>query len=115
MKSPITTHVLDTVRGCPAKGIHVVLEKLNELGIWESIGDGTTDIDGRISDILNDNSIISPGAYRLTFDVTTYFQAQDCESFYSTIPIVFTVKDPNQHYHVPLVLNPFGYSTYRGR
>jgi len=71
MKSPITTHVLDTGQGCPAKGIHVVLDKLNDAEMWESIGEGTTDIDGRISDILNDNATISPGAYRLTFDVTT--------------------------------------------
>ena len=114
MNSPITTHVLDTVRGCPAIEIHAVLEVLNKLETWETVGEGHTDADGRINNLLSDNKLISPGTYRLTFDVSPYFPSQNVDSFYSTIPIVFTINNPEQHYHIPLLLNPFGYSTYKG-
>lgn len=114
MKSPITTHVLDTSRGCPAEDIHVVLEAQRGTGKWETLGEGSTDADGRINDLLPADTSFSPGTYRLTFDVTPWFRSQNIDSFYSSIPIVFTINNPDQHTHVPLLLSPFGYSTYRG-
>jgi 5-hydroxyisourate hydrolase len=114
MNSPITTHVLDTAQGCPAKNIHAVLEVLSKTETWDTVGEGTTDADGRINGLLPADAPLSPGTYCLTFDVTPYFQSQDVDSFYSSIPIVFTINNPDQHYHIPLLLSPFGYSTYRG-
>jgi len=114
MKSQITTHVLDTAQGQPAENIQVILEIQHTEKSWEILGEGRTDADGRINNILTNNDPISPRTYRLTFDVAPYFQAQDVDSFYSSIPIVFTISDTDRHTHVPLLLSPFGYSTYRG-
>ncbi len=114
MKSPITTHVLDLVQGSPANNIPAILEKLNNSDSWETIGNGKTNEDGRIDNLLNNDDPITSGTYRLTFDVAPYFEAQNRESFYSSIPIVFNISDTNRHYHVPLLLSQFGYSTYRG-
>jgi len=114
MKSQITTHVLDTAQGQPAENIQVILEIQRTEKSWEILGEGRTDADGRINNILTNNDPISPRTYRLTFDVAPYFQAQDVDSFYSSIPIVFTISDTDRHTHVPLLLSPFGYSTYRG-
>ena len=114
MKSPITTHVLDTAQGQPVANIHVVLEVQRTQKSWETVGEGRTDTNGRINNFLIETESMSPGTYRLTFNVSPYFQSQDVDSFYSVIPIVFTLDDPNAHYHVPLLLSPYGYSTYRG-
>jgi len=108
--SNITTHVLDTSVGKPAAGINVVLELKRDQ--WETIGNGTTNNDGRIADLTGDR--LSAGHYRISFALAEYFQAQKVEAFYPAAHIEFIVKDPDQHYHVPLLLNPFGYSTYRG-
>lgn len=114
MKSPITTHVLDIARGRPARGVRAVLDALGKGETWETLGEGTTDEDGRIDDFSIEKVPLSPGTYRLTFDVSPYFQSNGVESFFSSIPIVFTIKNLNRHTHVPLLLSPFGYSTYRG-
>ncbi len=111
--SAITTHVLDTARGRPAGGIAVILELQTAQG-WQALGQGATDADGRLRDLLPDNHALVPGAYRLTFDTAAYFGAQPGESFYPQVVINFVVRDATQHYHVPLLLSPFGYSTYRG-
>ena len=108
--SNITTHVLDTSIGKPASGIEVVLElKQDE---WTQIGAGSTNDDGRIADLTSDP--IVAGHYRISFALTSYFEAQSVDAFYPAAHIEFIIKDPDQHYHVPLLLNPFGYSTYRG-
>ena len=114
MKSPITTHVLDTMQGRPAAGVAATLERQEEGGTWQAIGTGTTDEDGRIGDLLPAGSVLATGVYRLTFAVGDYFQRLGVARFYPYIPIVFEIADPTPHYHVPLLLNPFGYSTYRG-
>lgn len=114
MTSPITTHILDTARGRPAAGVLVTLERRGGNGTWVQLGRGTTDGDGRIADLLPAGSALEAGGYRLLFAVGSYFRATGTESFYRTIPIVFEVVHVHQHYHVPLLLNPFGYSTYRG-
>jgi 5-hydroxyisourate hydrolase len=109
--SPITTHVLDTSRGCPAAGVPVVLERDTDSG-WQPVGHGTTDADGRASELLS--SAPADGRYRLTFDTGTYFRAVGEAGFYPEVSVTFIVGHAEQHYHVPLLLSPFGYSTYRG-
>ena len=110
--SGITTHVLDTSRGRPAAGVPVTLE-IEAAGGWSLVGKGTTNVDGRVSDLVAGASI-SAGVYRLIFDTATYFAAQNINGFYPQVTVTFKIEDASQHYHVPLLLNPFGYSTYRG-
>ncbi len=111
--SAITTHVLDTSLGKPAAGVAVTLEK-QEGGVWKTLASGTTNADGRAAELLPANAALAAGTYRLHFDTAAYFRARGVESFYPHVEIVFIVKDAAQHYHVPLLLSPFGYSTYRG-
>ncbi|MDQ6788953.1 MAG: hydroxyisourate hydrolase [Acidobacteriota bacterium] len=111
--SAITTHILDVSRGCPARGVPVTLEQQTTTG-WETVGKGTTDEDGRLRDLLNSDAILQTGNYRLTFDTETYFAWQQIKGFYPQVTVVFAVRDVAQHYHVPLLLSPFGFSTYRG-
>ena len=105
----ISTHVLDQTRGRPARGVRVVLT--TEEG--EVVRDAATDADGRVKDLVPEGKLVA-GTYRLRFDTGAYFAAQGVETFYPEATIVFTVRDANAHYHVPLLLSPFGYSTYRG-
>ena len=109
----ISTHVLDTSLGRPAAGVAVRLQRL-EGGHWVDVSRDETDTDGRVPSLLPSGEIEAAGAFRLTFDVADYFEAQGQETFYTTIAIDFVVRDASQHYHVPLLLSPFGYSTYRG-
>jgi 5-hydroxyisourate hydrolase len=111
--SAITTHVLDTARGHPAAGVAVVLE-FKSSGGWTEIGRGETDADGRLRELLAPDFDLAKGAYRLTFDTARYFAAQKRESFYPMVTVAFIVTDAAQHYHVPLLLSSYGYSTYRG-
>ncbi len=111
--SGITTHVLDTSRGRPASGVPVVLEVRSEEG-WRELGRAATDDDGRVRQLLPAGSSLTGGSYRLTFKTETYFTNLEIEGFYPEIAIVFEVRDAAQHHHVPLLLSPFGYSTYRG-
>lgn len=111
--STITTHVLDVSKGCPACGVPVALERQTGAD-WEIIGKGATDDDGRLRDLLRSEASLQTGNYRLTFDTETYFAKQRIEGFYPQVTIEFIVRDAEQHYHVPLLLSPFGYSTYRG-
>jgi len=106
--SPITTHVLDTAKGCPAANVPVTLEYLNNSN-WEIVAKGTTDNDGRIMDWMDDDA--QKGEYRITFATTAY---HDNKGFFPSVAINFNVENPDQHYHVPLLLSPFSYSTYRG-
>jgi 5-hydroxyisourate hydrolase len=112
--SIITTHVLDTSRGRPANGVRVRLELETADGSWKQIGKGVSDADGRVRDLLPSGFALHSGVYRLTFDTEAYFAAQNIEGFYREITVLFTIRDPAEHYHVPLLLSPFGYSTYRG-
>ncbi len=111
--SSITTHVLDTAKGRPGSGIKVTLEFQTE-GIWDEIASGQTNFDGRLTDLLSDAYHLIAGTYRLTFDTHSYYANQDEPGFYPHVTVAFEVKDPTQHFHVPLLLSPFGYSTYRG-
>ncbi|HYN08992.1 MAG TPA: hydroxyisourate hydrolase [Vicinamibacterales bacterium] len=113
--SAITTHVLDTARGRPAAGVAVVLEH-RDAGRqeWKLIGRGETDADGRLGSLLSDQTPLEPGQYRLVFDTRKYFDAQSVRTFYPSVVIVFETVAGEMHYHVPLLLGPFGYTTYRG-
>lgn len=112
-KGPITTHVLDVSRGQPAAGIVVQLEVLGADQAWTKLGEGTTDADGRILNLLAREGFTA-GQYRLTFAMGAYFQSQNISTFYPQVQIEFAVTAASEHYHVPLLLSPFGYSTYRG-
>ena len=110
----ITTHVLDTARGRPARGVPVVLEMQDPQGLWQPLGHGTTDEDGRLRTLQSHDDKLARGIYRLTFETGAYFAAHHVEGFYPQVAIVFEVRETTQHYHVPLLLSPYGYSTYRG-
>jgi 5-hydroxyisourate hydrolase len=112
--SAITTHILDISTGVPARGVSVMLQKQEENTTWTVIGKGITDDDGRLRDLLAPDADLSEGNYRLIFDTGAYFQKQQIEGFYPQVTVAFIVRNTAQHYHVPLLLSPFGYSTYRG-
>ncbi len=111
--SPITTHVLDTSQGRPASGVAVLLEAA-EGDAFRELARGRTDDDGRCRGLLDDGTTLTKGAYRLTFETGAYFSARGVATFFPRVSIVFEVRDPQQHHHVPLLLSPFGYTTYRG-
>ncbi|MEO7924735.1 MAG: hydroxyisourate hydrolase [Chitinophagaceae bacterium] len=115
--SQLTTHILDTTKGKPATGITVVLFQQDPsdpvtIG-WRQIAIGTTDDDGRIPGLLANNALLEPAVYKIRFETKEYFEKQGIQTFYPYVEISFTITGP-EHYHVPLLLNPFGYSTYRG-
>ena len=103
--------MLDTARGRPAAGVPVVLERATDSG-WQPVGRGTTDADGRARSLLLSEP--EAGRYRLTFDTDSYFRAVGDTGFYPEVSVAFLVGQGEEHYHVPLLLSPFGYSTYRG-
>ncbi len=110
MVSFITTHVLDSVAGRPAAGIDVVLEHHD--GDWVRVGEGRTNEDGRIGD-LGPESLPS-GTYRITFDTGAYFAKTNTATFYPEVTITFEIDENEKHYHVPILLSPYAFSTYRG-
>ncbi len=107
----ISTHILDTTRGRPASGVAVSLDRRDDTG-WVAVGQGATDADGRCKTLLVESP--EPGTFRITFAVAAYFQGLGVEAFYPEVSIVFSVARGGEHFHVPLLLNPFGFSTYRG-
>jgi 5-hydroxyisourate hydrolase len=110
--SQITTHILDTTLGKPAQGVSISLH--HQIGHdWAKLAVGRTNADGRIPDLLNRETLLPEGVYKLRFEVGAYFEKMDTKSFYPFVEIVFNITS-GEHYHVPLLLNPFGYSTYRG-
>ena len=109
----ITTHVLDVSLGRPAPNVPVIVERQDAQGDWFEIGRGSTDVDGRVRDLAA-SAALCEGNYRLTFNTGAYFAARGIESLYPEIAIVFAVHKPQERYHIPLLLSPYGYSTYRG-
>jgi 5-hydroxyisourate hydrolase len=105
----LSTHVLDATTGRPAAGVQVRLEGAGDDG-WALAGEGTTGPDGRLS--LAGQA--APGVYRITFGSGTYFKARGSATFYPEVTITFEITGPDEHHHVPLLLSPFAYSTYRG-
>jgi len=114
MTNTISTHVLDTSLGLPAGGIHVVLERIDDEGQPSPIAVGETDSDGRLRDLLDPSGSLGEGRYRLTFETGRYFEGSQRETFFPMVSVDFRIGSDAQHYHVPLLISPFGYSTYRG-
>lgn len=110
-RSKVTTHVLDAATGRPAQDVAVVLERRGPGG-WDTVAQGRTDGDGRVGRLGPDE--LEEGVFRVTFAVGAYFAARGQEAFYPEVVISFTLADPAEHYHVPLLLSPYAYSTYRG-
>lgn len=111
--SPITTHILDTARGCPAAGVPVSIE-FEHNGDWAALAKGKTNNDGRIMDLLPSDKPLEAGRYRMRFETSVYFSENNTQGFYPYVEVVFDITAPSEHYHVPLLLSPFGFSTYRG-
>jgi 5-hydroxyisourate hydrolase len=111
--SQITAHVLDVSLGRPAAGVPVLLEAEEAGTGWKELRRAETDKDGRLRDLLAPGALVE-GTYRLTFDTDAYFAARKVDTLYPQVTIVFSVRDANEHYHIPLLLSPFAYSTYRG-
>ena len=112
--SRISTHVLDTAKGKPAAGVAVRLDRQDSSGKWSSLGSGKTDHDGRCPQLLPDGATLAVGVHRLTFDTATYFAACGVDGLYPSIEILFRVRTGESHFHIPLLLSPNGYTTYRG-
>ena len=110
----LSTHVLDTAFGRPAAGVAVVLEALASDGTWIEKGRGTTDIDGRIKEFLPAGTALAAGDYRLRFVTSSYFQSLGQQIFYPEVHVHVRLDETRNSFHLPLVLSPFGYSTYRG-
>ncbi len=110
--SPLTTHVLDTALGRPAGGVPIRLDVL-EAASWRLLAERVSDGDGRVRDLLPAGGLVA-GTYRLTFDTGAYLRAGGRPVFYPRVEVVFEVTAPGEHHHIPLLLSPFGYSTYRG-
>ena len=109
----ITTHILDVSRGRPAAGVAVRLDKVEGSGA-RAVGEGSTDAEGRLRTLPAAGETLERGIYRLTFEVGAYFAKTGVEAFYPTVQVTFEVREAGEHYHVPLLVSPFGYSTYRG-
>ena len=110
--SPLSTQVTDTARGCPADGMPVALER-RAAHEWTHIGGAVTDERGYAEDLLGEQEELTPGTYRLTFDAGTYFAANAMQGLYPVIRVVFDVGQDGERYHLPLLLSPHGYSTFR--
>lgn len=130
--STLSTHVLDTAQGKPAAGLVLMLEKQEQpeawlaycqarlrgenfdKPVWKRLAQGKTNEDGRCPELLPLGTQLEPGVYRLDFDTAAYFSTQGIQGFYPLVQITFEILRPDEHYHVPLLISPFGFSTYRG-
>jgi 5-hydroxyisourate hydrolase len=119
--STLSTHILDTTLGRPAAGVPVLLERVRDAKgdsasdpREQKLGGGTTDEDGRLKDFIAAGGTLGEGTYRLRFDVGDYFAKRARPTFYPEVVVIFRVGPGDEHYHVPLLISPFGYSTYRG-
>ncbi len=112
MSSPLTSHVLDTASGRPARGLAVTVER-RDGDRWTQIAAGETNDDGRVPDLLTQEAFVA-GTFRVRFATGPYLQDTHGSAFYPHVEVVFEVDAPGEHYHIPLLLSPFGYSTYRG-
>jgi 5-hydroxyisourate hydrolase len=110
----VSSHVLDTATGRPAAGVRVTLEAREPDGGWTAVGEGATDADGRLQALVLGDRGSRAGVHRLRFDTGAWFAARGMAGFYPEVTVVFEVADPAEHYHVPLLLSPYGYTTYRG-
>jgi len=110
----ISTHVLDLIHGKPAKGVPVRLEKQDGAGDWRLLTQARTDQDGRCPQLLPSGENLSSGVYRLSFNTGNYFGLQKIDTLYPEVEVMFQARDGELHFHIPLLLSPNGYTTYRG-
>ena len=110
----ISTHVLDVAQGQPARDVAVRLEKREASGNWVALGSARTDADGRCTRLLPSEHALSGGLYRLSFDTASYYRAQNVDGFYPVVEVTFQVQEGESQFHIPLLLSPHGYTTYRG-
>lgn len=106
----LSTHVLDTTSGLPASGVALRLDR-RDGDRWVELADATTDTDGRVGDLAE---TLEPGVHRVVFETGAWWRLQDVTGFFPEVAVVFEVTEPAQHHHVPLLLSPHGYTTYRG-
>jgi 5-hydroxyisourate hydrolase len=111
--SQITTHILDIALGVPAQNVPISL-CVQEGEVWRDIGSGLTNEEGRITSLCRAGEILPAGTYRMHFDTAVYFESRAQAAFYPWVDVVFNIGGDGQHYHIPLLLSPFGHSTYRG-
>jgi 5-hydroxyisourate hydrolase len=109
----ITTHILDTSIGKPAAGVRVSLSSVQDAS-RTVVSSGVTDADGRLRDLVPAAEKVNAGVFELTFETGTYFRSRGVEAFHPRVTVVIEITDPRQHHHVPLLISPFGYTTYRG-
>ena len=112
--SRISTHVLDTSSGRPAANLPVRLERKEASGKWRELASARTDQDGRCAELVSDGGAFGAGVYRLIFDTADYFAAAKIDGLYPVVEITFEVRDGQSRFHIPLLLSPNGYTTYRG-
>jgi 5-hydroxyisourate hydrolase len=110
----ISTHVLDVTLGQPASGVPVRLERLESNGIWQPLGSATTGKDGRCAQLLPEFDSLRAGRYRLTFDTGSYYAGLEISALFPVVEINFEVRVGESHFHIPLLLSPNSYTTYRG-
>lgn len=110
----ISTHILDTAKGKPAAGVLVRLARRESAETWRQLASSRTDSDGRCAQLLPDGESLAPGEYRLEFDTAAYYAAQRIDGLYPAVHIAFQVRPGETHFHIPLLLSPNGYTTYRG-
>lgn len=112
--NPLSVHVLNIQTGKPSSGVEVILERQTSSG-WEELATAKTEEGtGRVSALFPEDEEFKAGVYRVTFETGDWFEAHDTETFFPEIPVPFKVENTDQHYHIPLLLSPYGYSTYRG-
>ncbi len=112
--SGISTHILDTAKGIPASAVPVRLERQETSAQWTILGSACSSSDGRCRQLLPEDQELTPGIYRLTFDTAAYFSAHEVCGLYPIVQITFTVREGESHFHIPLLISPNGYTTYRG-
>ena len=110
----ISTHVLDVAQGKPAKDVAVRLDRRESSGSWIVLSSSRTDGDGRCGQLLPENDTLRAGLYRLSFDAATYHLTEKVEGLYPVVEITFQVREGESQFHIPLLLSPYGYTTYRG-
>ncbi|ENW04344.1 hydroxyisourate hydrolase [Acinetobacter beijerinckii] len=112
-QNPLSVHVLNLENGLPSAGVKVILEK-QENNQWKQLSTGTTNQQGRITDLYPKDAAFQKGIYKVTFKTGEWFEHEKQTSFFPEVPVIFTVDGKLEHYHIPLLISPYGYSTYRG-
>ncbi|ROQ28582.1 hydroxyisourate hydrolase [Gallaecimonas pentaromativorans] len=113
LANPLSVHVLNTQTGLPSAGVNIVLEKQTDQG-WQVLSRATTNQQGRVPALYPKGQTMAPGTYKVIFETGDWFKAHHQPSFFPQIPVIFAVDGSLEHYHIPLLLSAYGYSTYRG-